>query len=94
MLNITLICSPCSIDPGGTFTISRFNDIAIFVCGVEEHIDYHYLYFTRLNCFTISHYGSHSCLSTLKPYLTTLAPRLTNGGLLDLTMLVFHPAIY
>ena len=90
ILNITLIYSPCSTDPGGTFTISRFNDIAIVVCYVEDHIDYHYLYFTRLNCFTISHYGSYSCLPTLKPYLTTLAPRLTNGSLLEITMLDSH----
>ena len=90
MLNIMLIYSPCSIDPDSIFTISRNNDIAIVVCGEEEHIDYYYLYLTRLNCFTISHYGSYSCLPTLKPYLTTSAPRLTNGSLLEITMLDSH----
>ena len=90
MLNIILIYSPCSIDPDSIFTISRNNDIAIVVCGEEEHIDYYYLYLTRLDCFTISHYGSYSCLPTLKPYLTTSAPRLTNGSLLEITMLDFH----
>ena len=90
MLNIILIYSPCSIDPDSIFTISRNNDIAIVVCGEEEHIDYYYLYLTRLNCFTISHYGSYSCLPTLKPYLTTSAPRLTNGSLLEITMLDSH----
>ena len=90
ILNITLIYSPCSTDPGGTFTISRTYDIAIVVCYVEEHIDYHNLYLTRLNCFTISHYGSHSRLPTLKPNLTTSAPRLTIGSLLGITKLGFH----
>ena len=90
MLNITLIYSPCSMDPSGTFTISCVNDIAIVVCCVREHIDYHYLYLTRLNCFTISHYGSYSCLSTLKPNLTISAPRLANGSSLEITMLGFH----
>lgn len=85
-----MIYSPCSIDPDSTFTISRINDIAIVVCCEEEHIDYYYLYLTRLNCFTISHYGSYSCLPTLKPYLTTSAPRLTNGSLLEITMLDSH----
>ena len=91
MLNITMIYSPCSIDPDSTFTISRINDIAIVVCGEEEHIDYYYLYLTRLNCFTIYHYGSYSCLSTLKPNLATSAPRLTNGSLLKITRLGFLP---
>ena len=90
MLNITLIYSPCSIDPDSTFTISRSNDIAIVVCCGNEHIDYYYLFLTRLNCFTISHYGSYSCLPTLKPNLATSAPRLTNGSLLEITMLGFH----
>lgn len=90
MLNITMIYSPCSIDPGGTFTISRFNDIVIVVCYVKDHIDYHYFYLTRLNCFTISHYGSYSCLTTLKPYLTISAPSLTNGSLLEITILDSH----
>ena len=78
------------MDPDSTFTISRINDIAIIVCCERKHIDYYYLYLTRLNCFTISHYGSYSCLPTLKPYLTTSAPRLTNGSLLEITMLDFH----
>ena len=90
MLNITLIYSPCSIDHDSTFTISRVNDIAIIVCCERKHIDYYHLCLTRLNCFTISHYGSYSCLPTLKPYLTTSAPRLTNGSLLGITMLDFH----
>ena len=90
MLNITLIYSPCSIDPDSTFTISCIIDIAIVVCCEEEHIDYYHLYLTRLNCFTLSHYGSYSCLPTLKPYLTISAPRLTNGSLLEITMLGFH----
>ena len=85
-----MIYSPCSMDPDSTFTISRINDIAIIVCCERKHIDYYYLYLTRLNCFTISHYGSYSCLPTLKPYLTTSAPRLTNGSLLEITMLDFH----
>lgn len=90
MLNITLIYSPCSIDPDSTFTISCIIDIAIVVCCEEEHIDYYHLYLTRLNCFTLSHYGSYSCLPTLKPYLTISASRLTNGSLLEITMLGFH----
>ena len=90
MFNITLIYSPCSIDPDSTFTTSRINDIAIVVCCEDEHIDYYHLYLTRLNCFTISHYGSYSCLPTLKPYLTTSVPRLTNGSLLEITMLGSH----
>ena len=94
MLNITLIYSPCSIDPGGTLTISRLNDIAVIVCGDEEHIDYHHLYLTRLNRFTLSYYGSYSCLPTLKPDLTILAPRLTNGSLLGITILVSQLIIY
>ena len=85
-----MIYSPCSMDPDSTFTISRINDIAIIVCCERKHIDYYYLYLTRLNCFTTSHYGSYSCLPTLKPYLTTSAPRLTNGSLLEITMLDFH----
>lgn len=63
MLNITLIYSPCSTDPGDTFTIS---------------------------CFTFSYYGSYFCLPTLKPYLTISAPSLTNGSLLEITMLNSH----
>ena len=94
ILNITLIYSPCSMDPGSTFTISRISDIAIIVCGERKHIDYYYLYLTRLNCFTISHYGSYSCLPTLKPYLTTSAPRLTNGSALLDYHVGFPPTIY
>ena len=82
------------MDPGGTLTISRINDIAVIVCYERKHIDYHYLYLTRLNCFTLSYYGPYSCLSTLKPNLTTSAPRLTNGS----TLLDYHvgipPTIY
>ena len=94
ILNITLIYSPCSMDPGSTFTISRISDIAIIVCGERKHIDYYYLCLTRLNCFTISHYGSYSCLPTLKPYLTTSAPRLTNGSALLDYHVGFPPTIY
>ena len=90
MLNVTMIYSPCSIDPGSTFTIPCLIGIAIVVCCGKEHIDYYYLLLTRLNCFTISHYGSYSCLPTLKPNLTTLAPRLANGFWLGITMLGFH----
>ena len=85
-----MIYSPCSIDPGSTFTIPRLIGIAIVVCYGKEHIDYYYLYLTRLNCFTISHYGSYSCLPTLKPHLTISAPRLANGFWLGITMLGFH----
>lgn len=94
MLNITLIYSPCSIDPNSTFTISRINDIVIIVYGEKEHIDYYYFYLTGLDNFTFSHYGSYSCMPTLKPHLTTLAPRLTNGSLLEITMLGFHQLLY
>ena len=78
------------MDPDSTFTTSRINDIAIIVCCERKHIDYYYLYLTRLNCFTISHYGSYSCLPTLKPYLTTSVPSLTNDSLLEITMLDSH----
>ena len=90
MLNITMIYLPCSIDPGGILTISCINDIAVIVCCMEEYIDYHYFLLTRLNHFTLSYYGPYSCLPTLKPNLTTVAPRLTNGSLLEITMLDFH----
>ena len=85
-----MIYSPCSIDPGSTFTVPCHIGTAIVVCCGKEHIDYYYLYLTRLNCFTLSHYGSYSCLSTLKPHLTTLAPRLANGFWLGITMLGFR----
>ena len=78
------------MDTDSTFTVSRINDIAIIVCCEGKHIDYYYLYLTRLNCFTISHYGSYSCLPTLKPYLTTSVPSLTNDSLLEITMLDSH----
>ena len=91
MLNITMINSPCSIDPGGTLTMtSSIHTIVVIVYYVEEHINYHYLYLTRLNCFTLSHYGSNSCLSTLKPNLTASAPRLATSDLPNLTRLGFH----
>ena len=90
MFNITGIYSPCSIDTDGTFTISHFNDIAIIVCYKEKYIDYHHSYFTMLNYFTISHYGTYSCLPTLKPYFAISASRLTIGSLLGITKLNFH----
>jgi hypothetical protein len=45
---------------------------------------------TRLNHFTLSHYGSNGCLSTLKSYLTASTPRLTTSYWLDFTRLGFH----
>ena len=68
-----------------------FNDIAVIVCYGKEHIDYHYLYLTRLNRFTVSHYGSYSCLSTLKPNLTTSAPRLDTDCWLGFVRLGVSP---
>lgn len=41
---------------------------------------------TRLYHFTLSHYGSHGFLPTLKPHLTASAPRLDNGDWLGLTV--------
>ncbi|MDA3932366.1 MAG: hypothetical protein PF513_06485, partial [Tenericutes bacterium] len=40
--------------------------------------------------FTLSHYGSNGCLSTLKSYLTASTPRLTTSDWLNLTRLDSH----
>lgn len=86
-----MIYSPCSMDPGGTLTISRLNDIAgIVCCRKEVHRLPLTILLTGLNHFTLSYYGSYSCIPTLKPNLTALAPRLTNGDLLGLTMSGSH----
>jgi hypothetical protein len=45
---------------------------------------------TRLNHFTLTHYGSHGFLPTLKPCLAASAPRLDNGGWLSLTVPESH----
>lgn len=46
---------------------------------------------TELDIFTLSHYGSNSLLPTLKPNLTTLAPRLNTSDLLGLTRFGLSP---
>lgn len=46
---------------------------------------------TRLYHFTLSHFGSQTPLSTLKPNVTTLAPRLSTGCWLDFTGLGLSP---
>lgn len=94
ILNITMLYSTCFIDPDSIFTISRIADIAIVVCGEEEHIDYYYLYLTRLNCFTIDHYGSYSCLPTLKLNIATSISRLTNDSFLKITILISQLITY
>ena len=53
-----------------------------------------YLFLTRLNNFTLSYYGSNSCLPTLKPSLTILVPRLASGSLLEITTLASHQLYY
>ncbi len=79
------------MDPGGTLTTSCNCDVAVIACCRKEvHRLLLLNLLTRLYHFTLSHYGSYSCLPTLKPNLTALAPRLTNGDLLGLTMLDFH----
>lgn len=72
------VCSPRSIDPGGTYTLSR-SRVPISACGVEEHIGFHSSYLTGLNRFTLAHCGSHTPMPTLKPRLTASAPRLGTG---------------
>ena len=46
---------------------------------------------TRLNHFTLSHFGSNTFLATLKPNLATSAPRLDTGSLLEITRLGVSP---
>ena len=94
MLNTTMIYSPCSIDPGVTLTVSRFIDTAVIVYCLEENINYHYLFLTRLNCFTIYHYGSYSCLPTLKLNIATSTSRLTNDSFLKITILISQLITY
>ena len=50
-----------------------------------------YILLTELNDFTLSYYGSNSLLSTLKPNLTTSAPRLNTSDLLGLTRFGLAP---
>ncbi len=46
---------------------------------------------TRLYHFTLSHFGSQAPLSTLKPNVTTSAPRLSTGCWLNFTGLGLSP---
>jgi len=48
-------------------------------CDSKESIGFRSLLLTGLNRFTLSHCGSHTPLPTLKPDLTTKAPRLCTG---------------
>ena len=90
MLNI-----PCELakfsDPDGIYSLS-LNDTINIACCMEEYISFHiYVLITRLNHFTLSHFGSNTFLSTLKPNLTTSAPRLDTGSLLEIARFGVSP---
>ena len=89
----TMIYSPCS-KTSVVPIISRTNDITDIACWQGDTICTTLYTVTGFNRFTLSYYGSHSCLPTLKPNLTTSAPRLTNSSLLRITVLDFHQLCY
>jgi hypothetical protein len=76
-----LACSPRSLTPAES-PRSSFPPV-LAACCVDERIGFRYLVVTRLNCFTLSHCGSHASLPTLKPHLTASAPRLGTDCLLN-----------
>lgn len=90
MHNILMINSPYPKDHDRFFIISCLSILPILFARLVTLSTSTYLFLTRLNNFTLSHYGSNSCLPTLKPNLTTSVPRLTKGSLLGITMLSFH----
>ena len=76
-------------DPDGIHLFLPFRPNVIAYCR-SEGIGFHFLNLTGLYHFTLSHYGSHCFLPTLKPNLTTSAPRLDTGGWLNLTRPASH----
>ena len=76
-------------DPGGTHL---FLPLRIRCYCLRPRSGYRLPLFqlTRLNHFTLSHYGSLRLLPTLKPNLTVSAPRLDSSGWLDLTVSDSH----
>ena len=84
----TLIYSPCS-KTSVVPIISRITDITDIACWQGDTICTTLYIVTGFNRFTVSHYGSYSCLPTLKPNLTTSVPRLTNGS----TLLDYHVGV-
>ena len=65
--------------------ILPFDDDIIVACCIPKYIGFCIFRLTRLNHFTLSDCGSIATLPTLKPNVTTSAPRLSTGGWLDLT---------
>ena len=76
-------------DPDGTSLFLPFR-IKSIACCRGDGISFHLYDLTRLNHFTLSHYGSYGFLPTLKPDLTASAPRLDTGVWLALTRPDFH----
>jgi hypothetical protein len=89
----TMIYSPCS-KTSVVPIISRIYDITDIACWLGETICTTFYKVTGFNRFTVSHYGSYSCLPTLKPNLTTSAPRLTTDSLLEIIRLDSHQLYY
>lgn len=91
---IYLACSPSSIDPDNISMTSPYRSF-LSACYNEECIGCCFFFFffilTRLNHFTLSHFGSQAPLSTLKPNVTILAPRLSTGCWLNFTRLGLPP---
>ena len=87
-LRITLSCSPCSSTPVGLILPRLFVRMVLPAATVMASAPTFML--TRLNHFTLTHYGSHGFLPTLKPDLAASAPRLDNGSWLDLTVSGSH----
>lgn len=86
--HITLSNSPCSMTPTEHFysCLYRVSRFCLLQWGKHQ---LPFSIITRLNHFTLSHYGSNGCLSTLKSYLTVSTPRLTTSDWLNLTRLGF-----
>ena len=63
----------------------------ITACDRKKGIGFRFLWPTGLYRFTLSHCGSCTPLSTLKPHLTALAPRLCTGCSLHFTRCGFPP---
>ena len=77
-------------DPDRNIIILPFDDIILQPAVKVTTSASVFTVFTRLYRFTLSDCGSIASLPTLKPNVTTSAPRLSTGSWLDLTRQDFH----
>ena len=76
-------------DPGRTYVISPFTITYYCLLPTQWH-RLLLVTITRLNRFTLSHFGSHTPLSTLKSHVTISIPRLGTGCWLNFTRQASH----